>query len=173
MGKLYTNPRQIIIVAIQKPKPDTPDVEDPEVSEDGVTEEEAPPVPDREEFAAEVSEKAKKLSRQIDITGMAEPSGQVTHAHGPVNAEGIHDLRDAFGVRDEFISEFFPAGILPNGHESVTALALNKEEAINHPEPIFSDADDDCQEKWDRISSTGRRAYVPKQREKELAEMFC
>ena len=126
-----------------------------------------------EEVAAELSEQVRSMADSMQVVDFMEPSAQVAHGHDFDKGEGIHDIRTAFGVREDFIEDHFPGGVVPNGHEAVHVLLAGKSEFIANSDPIFEDTVDYDESRWSDIASTARAAPIPPARKAQLHGSFA
>lgn len=153
---------------------DSQSVTEPEITE----EETSKTTTDGEIIGTEVGEELATQVRNgadaLDMVEFTEPSGLGVHGHAPAtaSAEGKHDIRIAFNVRDEFILEHFEKGVVPNGHEAVHALLIGRERFIESDEDIFTDVPDTHEARWDKIRTVAGRAPIPPGRKSQLKQLY-
>lgn len=104
----------------------------------------------------ELGSMADDIAEEANISDFTAPRSNINHGHGPDK----HDVRKAFGVRDEFVKEHFTEyGIAPNDHAALWLLSYKKEEFIAADEPIFHNSADTNDSKWQGIES--RKGCAP------------
>lgn len=95
------------------------------------------------------------LAEELSIEDFTEPASGVNHGHSPDK----HDVRSAFGVRDEFVEQNFH--FAPNDHAAVWELHYRKDEFINSSEPLFEGKSDGHSQTWGRIEDRKQHAPIP------------
>lgn len=104
----------------------------------------------------QLNEMSEDVATEMDITDFTAPRSNINHGHNTSK----HDVRSAFGVRDEFVSSFFSDfGIAPNDHAAIWLLHYRQSEAIEHDEPVFKDTHDTDESRWSKIRQ--RRDAAP------------
>lgn len=112
-----------------------------------------------------VIDTVKGVSEEITVKDFTAPVSGINHGHDTSK----HDVRQSFGVRDEFVSEFFTDfGIAPNDHAALWLMSYRKEEAINHDEKVFKDTEDTDSQRWSRIDDAKTAAPIPPQTQEML-----
>lgn len=98
------------------------------------------------------------LSDDVRVCDFTAPQSGINHGHSMKK----HDVRQAFGVSDEFVSEFFSDyGIAPNDHAALWLMSYRKEEAINHEVDVFKDTEDTDSSRWSKIDRNKSDAPIP------------
>ena len=114
------------------------------------------------ENAAELMATVEDLSADLDIDDYTAPGSGINHGHGPDK----HDVRSAFGVRDEFVEEHFHSA--PNDHAAVWELSYRKDEFIAADEPLFAGKSDADASTWSSIESRKSKAPIPDETHRAL-----
>lgn len=115
--------------------------------------------------SGELMNMADSVADTARINDFTAPRSNINHGHGPDK----HDVRSAFGVRDEFVEANFTAyGIAPNDHAALWLMSYKKSEFIAADEPIFNDAPDTSAEKWSSIESTKKAAPIAPETQRQL-----
>jgi len=115
--------------------------------------------------ATELREAAGEVADESSVNNFTAPVSGINHGHAPDK----HDVRQAFSVRDEFVSEFFSEfGIAPNDHAALWLLSYRQDEAIAHDKSIFSDAPDTDSRRWQRIEDAKTKAPIAPRTHEQL-----
>lgn len=98
------------------------------------------------------------LSDTVRVRDFTAPTSGINHGH----SMDKHDVRQSYGVSDEFVSKFFSDfGISPNDHAALWLLSYRKDEAINHDVDVFTDTSDTDSSRWSQIDSDKSNAPIP------------
>lgn len=115
--------------------------------------------------SGELDAAAEDIADAASIGDFTAPRSKINHGHAPDK----HDVRSSYGVRDDFVSEFFADfGIAPNDHAALWLLSYRKDEAIAHDEAIFNDAPDTASSKWNSIESRKSSAPIAPETQRTL-----
>lgn len=115
--------------------------------------------------AEEVVSTVDDVSEQINVRDFTAPVSGINHGHDTDK----HDVRQSFGVRDEFVKKFFSDyGIVPNDHAAIWLMSYRKQEAINHDEKVFRDTSDTDRERWNKIDKMKSSAPIPPETQQRL-----
>lgn len=139
---------------------------------------------DADRVAAQLREAAQAGAAALEITDFAEPSANAVHGHAPtkgeVHAQGVsmgngqgHDVRWAFGVNPDLITDEFPPGVVPNGHEAVHALLAGRTHLIDSSTRVFVDTYDADDARWDEIEAVATAAPIPPGRRAQLEAHYA
>lgn len=113
----------------------------------------------------EVVGAADEVADSATVTDYTAPRSNINHGHDTDK----HDVREAYGVRDEFVSEHFSEhGIAPNDHAALWLLSYQKEEFIQADEKVFRDTNDSDQSRWSRIDSAKTSAPIAPETQQAL-----
>lgn len=113
----------------------------------------------------ELSQMAQDIATSADITDYTAPRSNINHGHDTDK----HDVRKAFGVRDEFVSEHFAEhGIAPNDHAALWLMSYKKDEFIAADEKVFRDTSDTDESRWNSIDSRKSSAPIAPETQREL-----
>ena len=110
----------------------------------------------------ELLDTVEELAMELDIEDYTAPGSGINHGHGPDK----HDVRSAFGVRDEFVEEHFHSA--PNDHAAVWELAYRKDEFIAADDPLFAGKPDSDASTWSSIQSRKSKAPIPDETHRTL-----
>lgn len=108
---------------------------------------------------------ADEVADSASITDFTAPRSNINHGHDTDK----HDVRQAFGVRDEFVSEHFSEfGVAPNDHAALWLLSYRKEEFKQADEKVFRDTSDTDESRWSRIDSAKTSAPIAPETQQAL-----
>lgn len=114
---------------------------------------------------SEITQAAEEVSESATISDFTAPRSNINHGHDTDK----HDVRSAYGVRDEFVSEKFSEyGIAPNDHAALWLMSYKKDEFIQSDEEVFSDTHDSDQSRWSRIESAKTSAPIAPETQQAL-----
>lgn len=113
----------------------------------------------------ELSAMADEIAETAQIRDFTAPRSNINHGHDTKK----HDVRSAFGVRDEFVeANFTTYGIAPNDHAALWLMSYKKEEFIADDEKIFKDAPDSSSSRWSDIESEKTVAPIAPETQRQL-----
>lgn len=114
---------------------------------------------------SEVLDAASQVADEARISDYTAPRSNINHGHDTDK----HDVRNRFGVRDEFVSEHFSEyGIAPNDHAALWLMSYKQEEFQNAETEVFRDTHDSDQSRWASIDSAKSSAPIAPKTQKEL-----
>lgn len=117
--------------------------------------------------SGELMSMADTVADTAQIRDFTAPRSNINHGHDPSK----HDVRSAFGVRDEFVEEHFTEyGIAPNDHAALWLMSYKKDEFIAADEPVFSDSHDSDSSKWSDIESLKTCAPIAPETQRQLKQ---
>lgn len=112
-----------------------------------------------------VSAIAEDVADEANISDFTAPRSNINHGHDTEK----HDVRDSFGVRDEFVSEHFSEyGIAPNDHAALWLMSYKKDEFTSASEKVFKDTQDNDSERWSQIESMKTSAPIAPETQQAL-----
>jgi hypothetical protein len=114
---------------------------------------------------SEVLDAASQVADEARISDYTAPRSNINHGHDTDK----HDVRNRFGVRDDFVSEHFSEyGIAPNDHAALWLMSYKQEEFQNAETEVFRDTHDGDQSRWESIDSAKSSAPIAPKTQKEL-----
>lgn len=114
-------------------------------------------------------------SQEVDneMTNFTAPLSDIEHGHGFVKgAEGQHDLRERWNVRDEFIANNMYS--MPNDHLAIHEMVERRAEFEASDEAVFEDTSNTDSHRWESIESFAKsnRAPVPDHARQKLRRII-
>ena len=142
-----------------------------EIESDTVTETEQPTVEVEPETvvlnSGELTNMMDDVSADADVSDFTAPRSNINHGHDTDK----HDVRSAFGVRDEFVSDKFAEyGIAPNDHAALWLMSYKKEEFISADEKVFKDTADTNEDRWSAIETRKSSAPIAPETQQKLKQ---
>lgn len=158
------NAEKVYKMSVQQERSEVEADQDIEQKEQPAVEVEPEPVVLNDDMVSAVAE---EVAHEANISDFTAPRSNINHGHDTDK----HDVRDAFGVRDEFVSEHFSDyGIAPNDHAALWLMSYKKDEFISADEKVFSDTQDTNQDRWGRIESAKTSAPIAPETQKALQQ---
>lgn len=81
-----------------------------------------------------------------------------------------HDITDVFNVNPELVGEVLH--FAPDDHAAVHELIARRDELVAADSDVFTDTDDEDEERWHSIETTAPVAYIHESTEQFLIEEF-
>lgn len=117
--------------------------------------------------AGQVLDAASQVADEARISDYTAPRSNINHGHDTDK----HDVRERFGVRDEFVSEHFAEyGIAPNDHAALWLMSYKKNEFENADTKVFRDTHDGDNTRWRNIDQAKSSAPIAPKTQKELRQ---
>lgn len=142
-----------------------------EIESDTVTETEQPTVGVTPESVVLNSDEIDKMMADVSgearVSDFTAPRSNINHGHDTDK----HDVRKAFNVRDEFVSDVFSEyGIAPNDHAALWLMSYKRDEFVSSDEKVFSDVADNNSERWSQIESRKSSAPIAPETQQKLQQ---